>query len=252
MSPRTTPAGAATGPDTDTVLQTEGVTKEFGGLTAVDDVDFGVDTGELHCLIGPNGAGKSTLLGLITGQLQPTAGRVFYQGREITELEPFERVREGISLKFQSPNLFGALSVRENLRVPLQRTSEGDSTRRASALLEKVGLTAELLADRASQLSHGQQQRLEVAMALATDPDLLLLDEPVAGLSVEERTRVAELLRSLNADGLTFVVVEHDIDFVEQVADTVTVLHQGECFRQGSIEAIRDDDEVRRIYLGGT
>jgi len=247
---RETPAGKTTGPDTDTLLQTQGLVKEFGGLTAIDGVDFGVDEGELRCLIGPNGAGKSTLMKLITGRHDATDGRIFYDGADVTEMRSHERVRQGIGIKFQVPSVFEAMTAFENVRLPAQRVVDGDVRERVSDTLERVGLGG--FDDvTASDLSHGQQQRLEIGMAAALEPDLLLLDEPVAGLSLEERGEIADLVQELNDDGITFVIIEHDIDFVERIADAVTVLHQGAVFREGSIEDIRADDEVRRIYLGG-
>ena len=248
---RQTAAERATGDRTDTLLQTDDLVKTFGGFTATDSVDFSVDEGELRCLIGPNGAGKSTLLKLITGTLAPTDGSVYYNGHDITDLEPNERVDRGISMKFQVPSVYGDLTVRENARLPIQQFADGAERRqRVREAIEAAGLTGYEEVD-ASTLSHGQQQQLEISMAASLEPDLLLLDEPVAGLSLEERGEIADLVQELNDDGITFVIIEHDIDFVERIADAVTVLHQGAVFREGSIEDIRADDEVRRIYLGG-
>jgi branched-chain amino acid transport system ATP-binding protein len=247
---RETPAGKATGPGTDTLLRTEGLVKQFGGLSAIDGVDFGVPEGELRCLIGPNGAGKSTLMKLVTGRHDATAGRVYYDGHDVTGLPPHERARLGVGMKFQVPSVFESLTAAENVRLPLQRVVDGDLSAPIGAALDRVGLAGR--ADTpASDLSHGQQQRLEIGMAAALDPDLLLLDEPVAGLSIEERADIAALVRELNDDGITFVVIEHDTDFVERIADRVTVLHQGEVFREGSFAEISGDDAIRRIYLGG-
>jgi branched-chain amino acid transport system ATP-binding protein len=245
-----TPAGAATGPDVDTILQTDGLTKDFGGFTAIDDVEFGIDAGELRCLIGPNGAGKSTLLKLITGRHDATGGRIFYDGDEITDLDPHERVDRGIGMKFQVPSVFDDLTAAENVRLALQRGQSDDVEAAIDAALDRVGL-ADRAATPAADLAHGEQQRLEIGMAAALEPDLLLLDEPVAGLSAEERADIADLVTALNDDGIAFVVIEHDIDFVGRIADEVTGLHQGRVFREGSIDEIRDDDDVRRIYLGG-
>ncbi|WP_123537942.1 ABC transporter ATP-binding protein [Halosimplex salinum] len=249
---RQTPAGKATGERTDTLLQTEDLVKQFGGFTATDSVDFGVDEGELRCLIGPNGAGKSTLLNLIVGTLQPTSGRIYYDGQDLTGLEPNERVQRGISMKFQVPSVYGELSVRENARLPIQQFADGEERRRrVDAAIADAGLSG-YEEVQASALSHGQQQQLEIGMAASLEPDLLLLDEPVAGLSVDERDEIAARIRRLNREeGIAFVVIEHDTDFVAEIADKVTVLHQGEVFREGSIEAIEADPEVRRIYLGG-
>jgi branched-chain amino acid transport system ATP-binding protein len=249
---RRSPAQVETGADTDTLLQTDGLVKSFGGFRAVDGVDLAVAEGELRCLIGPNGAGKSTLLKLITGAHGATEGAVYYDGEEITDFEPHERIRRGISIKFQVPSVYDGLSVRENMRLPLQRYFDGhERTERVFGALESVGL-ADRADDPVSDLSHGQQQQLEIAMAASLDPDLLLLDEPVAGLSVDERDEIAGRIRRLNAEeDIAFVVIEHDTDFVADIADEVTVLHQGEIFREGPIEEIEADPEVQRIYLGG-
>ncbi len=245
---RQTPPVAATGDATDTILATQQLTKKFGGLTAVDTVDFTVEEGEIRCLIGPNGAGKSTLLELITGQLRPTNGEIYFDGQDLTDLEPHERIDTGISVKFQSPHVYENLSVEQNLQIPLQRTDRDVDSVMATTL-EQIALTDKAKM-RAGDLSHGQQQRLEIGMALTLDPTLMLLDEPVAGMSVEETSEVAELIESLHADGMAFVVVEHDMEFVREISDQVTVLNQGQIFRQGSIEEIESDEDVRRIYLG--
>ncbi|WP_435101439.1 ABC transporter ATP-binding protein [Halarchaeum sp. P4] len=247
---RQPPAVDATGPGTETLLQTDGLTKRFGGFTAIDGVDFAVAEGELRCLIGPNGAGKSTLLKLITGRHEATEGAIYYDGADITDLRPNERVDAGIGMKFQVPSVFDDLTAFENMRLPIQRVHDGDLEPAVEAALERVDL-ADRAETPAGDLSHGEQGRLEIGMAAALEPDLLLLDEPVAGLSVEEREEVADLVTGLNEDGIAFVVIEHDIDFVADIADDVTVLHRGQVFREGDIETIRADDEVRRIYLGG-
>jgi branched-chain amino acid transport system ATP-binding protein len=248
INARQQPAVAATGSGTDTILATKQLTKNFGGLTAVDTVDFAVAEGELRCLIGPNGAGKSTLLELITGQLSASEGDIYFDGNDLTGLDPHERIDTGISVKFQSPHVYENLSVEQNLQIPLQRTDR-DVDRVLETTLEQIDLTEK--ADiRAGDLSHGQQQRLEIGMAVTLDPELMLLDEPVAGMSVEETAEVAALIRSLHDDGMAFVVVEHDMEFVREISEQVTVLNQGEIFRQGPIEEIEADEAVRRIYLG--
>ncbi|AWB27231.1 ABC transporter ATP-binding protein [Halococcoides cellulosivorans] len=249
---RQSEAQILTGSGTDTLLQTDALLKSFGGFHAVETVDFAVEAGEMHCLIGPNGAGKSTLMKLITGTHDATSGRIFYDGQEITDLEPHERIRRGISIKFQVPSVYEELSVRENVRLPIQRFLSGaDREARIEETLDIVGL-ADRADDLVGDLAHGQQQQLEIGMAASLDPDLLLLDEPVAGLSMEERDEIADRIQTLNTErGIAFVVIEHDTDFVAKIADEVTVLHQGQIFREGPIEEIRDDPEVRRIYLGG-
>ncbi|ELZ13348.1 urea ABC transporter ATP-binding protein [Haloterrigena salina JCM 13891] len=247
----TTQAVDETGEGSSRILQTRNLRKEFGGLTATDDVDFALEEGELRCLIGPNGAGKSTFLNLLTGQLEPTAGKIYYDGHDVTDLPSYERVDRGISMKFQVPSIYEGLTVAQNLRIPLQQVADGDAFEtRTREILERF----DLLAERdtvASNLSHGQQQRLEIGMAMALEPTLMLLDEPVAGLSVEETAEIADLLREISDDdGVALIVIEHDIDFVESIADRVTVLDQGSIFREGSVEAVKSDPEVKRIYLG--
>lgn len=249
---RHTAAELATGQRSDTLLETSGLVKQFGGFTATDEVDFAVGDDELRCLIGPNGAGKSTLLKLITGVYEPTAGNIYFNGHDVTDTRPHRRVHHGLGMKFQVPSVFGELSVRENLRLPVQQFADGEERRsRVERTLSEAGLSS--VADRrADRLSHGQQQRLEIGMVASLEPELLLLDEPVAGLSVEERRGIADQVTTLNEErDLAFVVIEHDTDFVARIADEVTVLHQGEVFREGPIEEIRADPAVQRIYLGG-
>jgi len=232
------------------LLQTEHLVKHFGGLSATDDVSFSLDEGEVHCLIGPNGAGKSTLFRLILGLYPPSGGRILYAGRDITALRPFERIRLGISVKFQVPGIFAALSVRQNLRIALQHhLAAHDLGGEVDRLLDFLALReAQALA--AGELSHGQKQWLEIGMAVALKPRLLLLDEPTAGMSPEETHATGALIGRLNADGMTVLAVEHDMAFVRQVAHRVTVLHLGRIFAQGSIDDITSDEAVAAIYLG--
>ena len=248
LNVREQPAVAATGSSRDAILSTNGLIKKFGGLTAVDSVDFTVDEGEIRCLIGPNGAGKSTLLELITGQLSPTGGDIYFDGNDLTDMEPHRRMDAGISIKFQSPHIYESLTVEQNLRVPLQRTDR-DITAVLERTLGRIALV-EKADEPASDLSHGEKQRLEIGMAVTLDPALMLLDEPVAGMSVDETADIAELIRSLHDDGMTFLVVEHDMEFVRKISEQVTVLNQGSVLTQGPIEAIENNEEVRRIYLG--
>jgi len=232
------------------ILATDGIKKNFGGITAIDGVDFSVEEGELRCLIGPNGAGKSTLFKLLTGQHTPTEGYVYYDGENITGLKPHRRIQRGMSMKFQVPSVFESLTVRENMRTAAQRVAD-DVDEHVARSLERFDL-GDRIDEHAEDLSHGQTQILEIAMAMSLDPKLLLLDEPVAGMSVEESEKVAGLLNRLQQETeKTFIVIEHDIDFVEMISDMVTVLSQGEIFRQGTIEEIKNDPEVREIYLGG-
>jgi branched-chain amino acid transport system ATP-binding protein len=232
------------------LLETRRLNKRFGGLQVIADVDFVLSPGELHCLIGPNGAGKSTLFRLILGEYEPTSGQVFYDGNEVTRLEPHDRIRRGISVKFQVPGIFKALSVAQNLEIALQHHLEGLSLRdEVDRRLDFLNLTSE--ADQAAgNLSHGQKQWLEIGMATSLKPKLLLLDEPTAGMSPEETHATGEMVRALQAEGMTVLAVEHDMAFVRQIATRVTVLHFGRIFAQGSIDEIMADDRVAEIYLG--
>src|ERR1700728_2659015 len=234
------------------LVDVKGVTKRFGGLTAVSDVDLTVNAGEVHCLIGPNGAGKSTLFKLIVGLYPPTKGTIFFDSIDITEERPFARVQRGMSIKMQAPSVFKELPVRQNIQIALQGRFSG-SERRAEEdrLLTQLNL-AQDSGKLAGALSHGQQQWLEIGMALALRPQLLLLDEPTAGMSPEETFKTGERVKSFNAEGMTVLAVEHDMAFVRQIAQRVTVLHLGEVFARGSLETILQDEKVAEIYLGKT
>ena len=232
------------------LMRTVALNKRFGGLHVTADVNLDVQPGEIHCLIGPNGAGKSTLFRLILGDHAPSSGQVLYAGQDVTALRPHERVRRGMSVKFQVPGVFAALTTRHNLEIALQHHAT-----RSALPVEIARLLALLrLEDAADQpagtLSHGQKQWLEIGMAVALRPRLLLLDEPAAGLSLEETHATGELVQALNRDGVTVLAVEHDIDFVRQVAQRVTVLHLGRIFAQGSVQEIVADERVAAIYLG--
>ncbi|NPD65989.1 ABC transporter ATP-binding protein [Lichenicola cladoniae] len=232
------------------LLQTTGLNKRFGGLHVTNDVDLALQEGEIHCLIGPNGAGKSTLFRLILGVYAPSGGHILYAGQDITALRPFQRIRMGISVKFQVPGIFQALSTRQNLEIALQHHIERHRLdAETDRLLEFLDLRNSA-SQPAGNLSHGQKQWLEIGMAVALKPRLLLLDEPTAGMSPQETHATGELLKALNADGVTVLAVEHDMEFVRQVAHTVTVLHLGRIFAQGSIDTIVADERVAEIYLG--
>jgi branched-chain amino acid transport system ATP-binding protein len=232
------------------LLETRGLNKRFGGLHVTADVNFALDDGELHCLIGPNGAGKSTLFRLILGEHVPSSGSIVYAGADITTLKSFERIRRGMSVKFQVPGIFKALSARQNLEIALQHHLEGGSLgAEADRLLAFLNLS-EVGTQLAGNLSHGQKQWLEIGMAISLKPKLLLLDEPTAGMSPSETEATGEIVKTLNADGVTILAVEHDMNFVRQVARRVTVLHLGRIFAQGTIEDIVADERVAEIYLG--
>ena len=232
------------------LLETRALNKHFGGLHVTNAVDLALQPGEIHCLIGPNGAGKSTLFRLVLGEHMPSSGQILFDGEDITRLKSFERIDRGMSVKFQVPGVFKGLSARQNLEIALQRRrSRAALGREIGERLEFLGLkdAANTLA---GALSHGQKQWLEIGMAIALEPKLLLLDEPTAGMSPEETFATGELVLGLNARGMTVLAVEHDMTFVRQVAHKVTVLHLGQVFAQGSIDQIVADERVAAIYLG--
>ncbi|MFZ1430717.1 MAG: ABC transporter ATP-binding protein [Geminicoccaceae bacterium] len=232
------------------LLEARGLSKRFGGLKAVDDLSLAIEEGELHCLIGPNGAGKSTFFKLVLGRYAPTSGSVRFRGEDITALEAAARVRRGMSVKMQVPGVFPELPVRQNLDIALQYRFKGAELRReVDRLLDLIDL-ARAAAKPAGQLAHGQKQWLEIAMAIGVRPNLLLLDEPTAGMSPEETYKTGEMVKALNADGMTVLVVEHDMAFVRQIARKVSVLHFGRMFAQGSIDEITGNEAVQEIYLG--
>jgi ABC-type uncharacterized transport system ATPase subunit len=233
------------------LLETEDLTRRFGGVCAVDSVRFSLAERELRCLIGPNGAGKSTFFKLITGQLRPSAGRVLMRGRDITGAEPHEAARLGMGIKTQVPSVFDGLNVRENLLLAaLRRMAPRAAARRSDELLALVRLESRA-AILAGHLAHGQRQWLELAMVLAGEPSLVLLDEPTAGMTREEVARTAELVREINRSR-TLIVVEHDMQFVRMLAASVTVFHQGRVVAEGGVEDILANPLVRSIYLGQT
>lgn len=244
------------------VLETRGLTKDFGGLRAVDRVDLRVEAGAIHALIGPNGAGKTTLFNLIGGSLRPTAGRVIYRGQDITDLPPERRARLGISRAYQLIHVFPNLSVLENVRLAAQALGP-DNFRfwvpagrlhryidRAWAALHEVGL-AELADLPARALSHGHRRWLEIAMLLAQEPDLMLLDEPAAGMALDQIPRLIRLIEEIHQRrGCTILLIEHKIDLVMRLAHRVTVLHQGQVLAEGTPEAIARNEAVQQAYLG--
>jgi len=247
------------------ILETEGLTKRFGELTAVDGVDLSVERGEFRSVIGPNGAGKTTLFNCVTGALSPSAGTVRFDGEDVTALPPHERVRRGLGRSFQITNLFGGLPVRENVRLAAQsvfdagmstreemlrdKESFGEINERAADVLERVGL-ADRADERAETLAYGDQRRLEIGVVLATDPELVLLDEPTAGMGSEETRTTIDLVEDVLADR-TLVLIEHDIDVVMELSDRITVLTRGQVLAEGDPGEIAADEDVREAYLGG-
>jgi len=232
------------------LLQLRDLNKHFGGLHVTNSVNLVLEQGEIHCLIGPNGAGKSTLFRLILGEHHPGSGQIWFADEDITALKSFARIRRGLSVKFQVPGVFKSLSVRQNLEIALQSRLHGAALdKEIEGLLAFLNLEAEQ-AQLAGNLSHGQKQWLEIGMAISLKPRLLLLDEPTAGMSPEETHLTGEMVRRLNAAGMTVLAIEHDMAFVRQVAQRVTVLHLGQVFAQGSIDEIVADERVAAIYLG--
>lgn len=232
------------------ILEVRNVDKVFGGVRALSELSVSIAEGEIHCVVGPNGAGKSTFFKTLIGVERPTRGKVLYKGRDVTRLQAFQRARLGLSVKFQNISAFGDLTAVQNLFVPLRRKYPKAQIRnRASAVLARIGLPG--IEDvQVKRLSHGQQQWLSIGLAVAAEPDLLLLDEPAAGLSAEETVRTADLIRELNRGGMTVVVIEHDMGFIRSLNARTSVLHYGTLFAQGTFDEIASNEDVRRIYLG--
>ncbi|MSO66637.1 MAG: ABC transporter ATP-binding protein [Pseudolabrys sp.] len=242
------------------MLQVENLAKRFGGIVATDDLVLNVEAGELHAVIGPNGAGKTTLIAQLSGQLSPDSGRVRFDGKDITALPMYRRSRLGLARSFQITSLFLDLSVLDNVALAVQAhaghsfrfwrnaRSEPDLREPARAALARVGL-GERADGRASALSHGEHRQLELAMALAGSPRMLLLDEPMAGLGPEESARMVEMLRALKRE-LTILLVEHDMEAVFALADRITVLVYGRVIASGKPDDIRANADVRDAYLG--
>jgi ABC-type uncharacterized transport system ATPase subunit len=229
------------------LLSTEGLQMRFGGVVAVDGVSLAINEGELRCLIGPNGAGKSTFFKCLTGQYKPTAGRIFWRGKDITALDPFAIARLGVGIKTQVPSLFDGLTALEGVCL-CRHSSEAEAKRRAMRALERLGIGA-LANRRVGLLAHGQRQLVELAMVVAPEPDLIILDEPTAGMSTEETNRAADLIRELNQQH-AIVVVEHDMQFIRAIARTVTVFHQGRVLMEDTAATVFADPRVRDVYLG--
>ncbi len=244
----------------DSILRVEGLCKRFGAVEASNNLSFEVARGEIHALIGPNGAGKTTAINQLTGEITPDAGSIFFDGEEITHLPVHLRARKGLARSFQITAVFEHLSVEENLGLAVQ-AHQGHSFRfwrnvaRDSSLkqltrqaIETIGLEARA-AEPAANLSHGEKRQLEVGMALASRPKLILLDEPMAGMGPGGTVKLAELIQGLKGN-LSILLVEHDMDVVFSLADRITVLVYGEVIASGTVEQIRNDPLVRQAYLG--
>ncbi len=244
--------------ETDFLLALEGVTVSFDGFKAVNDLNLYIDKGELRVIIGPNGAGKTTVLDLICGRTKLSSGSIKFKNQEISTLKEQQIVRRGIGRKFQTPSIYDDLTVFENLELSFPRGREVLGAlfwNRTSEIIERVREIAEMIylsdqLDRSAEtLSHGQKQWLEIGMLLIQDPELLMLDEPVAGMSVSERAKTAALLNAI-IKNRSVVVIEHDMKFVESIAHRVTVLHQGKVLCEGDMEKIHADPRVKEVYLG--
>jgi urea ABC transporter ATP-binding protein UrtD len=235
-----------------TLLSTEGLTKRFRGLVAADNLQFALMKGEVRCIIGPNGAGKTTFIGMISGHVEPTAGRIRFKDRDITALSVPLRARLGIGRKFQTPSVFEGLSTFENLELAMLRRSKAraERLRAIEAILETIRLEAER--DTPAQfLSHGQRQWLEIGLLLGNEVELLLLDEPTAGMTAEETAATGQLVHHLATDrNLSVIIIEHDINFVRELRSPITVLHLGRVLREGSFDEIAADEQIRQVYLG--
>jgi urea transport system ATP-binding protein len=240
------------------ILTAEGVTKSFDGFKAINDLNFYLDAGELRTIIGPNGAGKSTFLDLITGRTRPDEGQIEFKDTPVTKKSEYQIYRMGIGRKFQTPSVYSDHTVYENILLGL-KGSRGvwsaifgkvtpAQNERIFEVLETINLKDKAQV-RAGALAHGQKQWLEIGMLIAQDPELMLVDEPAAGMTDEETARTGELLLSL-AGKHTIIVIEHDMVFVRQLASKVTVLHQGSVLCEGSLDEIQNDERVIEVYLG--
>ena len=243
------------------LLETDSLAKSFSGFVAVDSIDLSVEEGTVHSLIGPNGAGKTTCFNLLTGEYRPTSGSIFFDGEDITGRASHDRPYLGIGRSYQITNLYSGMTVEENLEtaVSVFQSNYYDMFRppgRIAGVDERVGELLEQLQltdDRDTEvdaLSYGDQRRLEIGMSLACDPELLLLDEPTAGMDQEETRNTMQLIQDLSA-WYTLLLVEHDIEIVMSVSDEITVLHRGSILATGEPQSIRDNDEVQTVYLGG-
>lgn len=240
------------------VLVIEDLTVSFDGFKAVNNLTMYIDANKVHVVIGPNGAGKTTVLDLICGKTQATSGKIQFKGKELTGLNEYSIVHAGVGRKFQTPSIYENLTVFENLEMSFPRGRHvfgalffkrtQDVIDRVHSVAAEIFLT-DMLNETADLLSHGQKQWLEIGMLLMQDPELLMLDEPVAGMSVSEREKTAVLLRKIS-QGRSVLVIEHDMAFVKTIADKVTVLHQGQILAEGSMEKVQNDPRVIEVYLG--
>jgi branched-chain amino acid transport system ATP-binding protein len=249
----------------DAMLRTDGLVKEFGNFAAIDGVDIAVQPGEFRSIIGPNGAGKTTMFNLISGGLDATEGAVYFDGEDVTDLPPEERIQRGMGRSFQISNIFGGLTVRENVRLAVQsRMRDSYSFREAlfkptgryddindetDEILGRIDL-ADIAEEEAAALPYGDKRRLEIGVVLATEPELVLFDEPTAGMGPEETQSTIDLIEEVLVEQ-TLILVEHDIELVMEISDMITVLNHGQVLAEGTPEEIADDQDVQDAYLGG-
>ncbi|MGJ4925585.1 ATP-binding cassette domain-containing protein [Bradyrhizobium sp. HKCCYLS2038] len=231
------------------LIETRGLAMHFGGVQAIRGVDFALAEGELRCLIGPNGAGKSTFFKLLTGQIKPTMGSVTFRGADLSRLQPHEIARLGIGVKTQVPSVFNGLSVRENLWIAAARYDKGrEIARSVDTQIERLGL-ARFADVQTGQLAHGQRQRVELGLVLCGKPNLILLDEPAAGMTEDERAQTAELILEINREH-PLIVVEHDMAFIRSIARRITVFNRGAILLEGDVDEVFGNQIVRDVYLG--
>ena len=243
------------------IMRTEGLTKHFGGLTAVNKVNLRVEEGQIHAIIGPNGAGKTTLFNMLTGEIPVSEGEIYFREKNVTGLKPYQIAKARIGRSFQQNKLFGNLTVLENVRLAEHANHRGhfnftrhflsftEPAEKAWQVLEELGIT-DIAAKQAGELPHGQQRTLELALALAADPLLLLLDEPTSGMSPDDSVRMVRLLRKIGKR-LTMLVIEHNMNLVMSISSVITVLQQGAVIACGKPSEVEKDKEVRKAYLGG-
>ena len=243
------------------LLETKGLTKSFGALNAVSDVDLTVEKGVIHSIIGPNGAGKTTLFNLLSGVYQPTSGNIKFQGRDITSSKLYERSRIGVGRSFQITSIFPELAVRENVRLSVQSRGKKNFSvlRKATEMKEVEDKTTVVLEkmelrkfedQRAGTIPYGSQRSLDMAIALATEPILLLLDEPTSGMTPEDTHKMIKLIKKISRL-YTIILIEHHMNVVMSISDEITVLHQGRILTQGHPDFVKENEEVKRAYLGG-
>ena len=247
----------------ETIIETQNLTKYFGALAAVDDVSLKIEAGTLHVIIGPNGAGKTTFFNMLSGNLKPTSGKVFYKGMDLTGKPIHRMIHLGIGRSFQITNIFPNLTVHENIRLASQAMEDNNfhflmdtakmvrCEERTAEVIERVGLKSQSLLP-ARALSHGDQRKLELGMILAPDPEVLLLDEPTAGMATDQVPELITLIQEVQRSGTkTVILVEHNMNVVMSVSDKITVMHQGKVLAEGTPAEIAANHEVQTAYLGG-